>query len=115
VFVNPAWAEAFPYTILEAMSMELPIVATDVGGSGEAVEDGVTGRLVPARDPGALARAITDLLTDPDRARRLAGAARARYQDRFTVERMVAGVLSVYAELGVQPTASCNPFGGGEG
>jgi glycosyltransferase involved in cell wall biosynthesis len=101
VFVNPAWAEAFPYTILEAMSLEMPIVATDVGGSGEAVEDGVTGRLVPPRDPRSLAEAIVALLTDHDRARDLGTAAGARYRERFTVERMVSGVRSVYAELGV--------------
>jgi glycosyltransferase involved in cell wall biosynthesis len=101
VFVNPAWAEAFPYTILEAMSLEMPIVATDVGGSGEAIEDGVTGRLVAPRDPGALADAIVALLIDQERGRELGGAAGARYRERFTIERMVAGVRSVYAELGV--------------
>jgi glycosyltransferase involved in cell wall biosynthesis len=101
LFVNPAWAEAFPYTILEAMSLEMPIVATDVGGSGEAIEDGVTGRLVAPRDALSLAEAIVGLLTDPVRARAVASAARARYRERFTVEHMVAGVLSVYAELGV--------------
>ena len=99
VFVNPAWAEAFPYTILEAMSLELPIVATDVGGSGEAIEDEVTGRLVPPHDASSLAGAIVALLTDPTRARELGRAAGARYRERFTVERMVAGVRSVYAEL----------------
>jgi glycosyltransferase involved in cell wall biosynthesis len=101
LFVNPAWAEAFPYTILEAMSLEMPIVATDVGGSSEAISDGVTGRLVPARDAQALAEAIVSLLTDQVRARELGRAAGARYRERFTVERMVAGVRSVYAELGV--------------
>jgi glycosyltransferase involved in cell wall biosynthesis len=101
VFVNPAWAEAFPYTILEAMSLEMPIVATDVGGSGEAIEDGVTGRLVPPREAPELAQAIVELLREPAHARALGSAAGARYRERFTVERMVAGVLSVYAELGV--------------
>ena len=102
VFVNPAWAEAFPYTILEAMTLGMPIVATDVGGSGEAVEDEVTGRLVPPHDAGRLARAIVDLLRDPAHARELGRAAANRYGERFTVERMVDGVCSVYAELGIQ-------------
>jgi glycosyltransferase involved in cell wall biosynthesis len=105
VFVNPAWAEAFPYTILEAMSLELPIVATDVGGSGEAIEDEVTGRLVSPHDAGHLADAIVALLADPPRARELGRAAGARYRERFTVERMLAGVRSVYAELGVETEA----------
>jgi glycosyltransferase involved in cell wall biosynthesis len=101
VFVNPAWAEAFPYTILEAMSLELPIVATDVGGSGEAIEDEVTGRLVPPRDPQSLADAIVGILANPDRARELGSVAGERYRERFTVEKMVAGVASVYSELGI--------------
>jgi glycosyltransferase involved in cell wall biosynthesis len=102
LFVNPAWAEAFPYTILEAMSLGMPIVATDVGGSGEAVEEEVTGRLVPPHDAERLAAAILDLLSDPDHARELGRTAAARYRERFTVERMVDGVCSVYSELGVR-------------
>ncbi len=105
VFVNAAWAEAFPYSVLEAMAAERPIVATDVGGTREAIEDGVTGRLIEPYDPKRLAAAILDLLADPEAAARLATAAAARVSERFAFPRMVAGTLEAYAELGAaQPT-----------
>ena len=105
VFVNAAWAEAFPYSVLEAMAAERPIVATDAGGTGEAIEDDVTGRLVARFDADGLARAILELLEDRERAARLAAAARERMLERFTFERMVAGTLDAYAELGTPLTA----------
>lgn len=108
VFVSPSWAESFPYSILEAMAMGLPIAATDVGGVREAVEDGATGLLVPARDPAALGTAISRLLTDDLLASRVAAAAAAKLRERFTLGRMVEGTLSVYRELGVGALASCS-------
>lgn len=102
VFVQPGWSESFPYSILEAMSVGLPIVATDVGGIGEAIEDGVTGRLVPAKDAPSLARAIIDLLSAPDQANSLAAAARDRMLSRFRLDQMVEGTLAVYREVGLQ-------------
>ncbi len=105
VFVNAAWAEAFPYSVLEAMAAERPIVATDVGGTREAIEDDVTGRLVPAFDADRLAEAILDLVDNRDRAERMAAAARERMLERYTFSRMVAGTLDAYAELGASPPA----------
>ncbi len=101
VFVNAAWAEAFPYSVIEAMAAERPIVATDVGGTREAIEDQRTGRLVAPFDTDGLAAAILDLLDDREKATRLAAAARERMTEQFTFERMVAGTLQAYAELGV--------------
>lgn len=100
VFVQPGWSESFPYSILEAMGMGIPIVATDIGGVGEAIEDQVTGRLVPTQDPSAMAGAITDLLADPDRASTLGAAAKARMMSRFRLEGMVDATLDVYREIG---------------
>lgn len=101
VFVNPSWAESFPYTVLEAMSREVPIVATDVGGTGEAIEDGVTGLLVPRREPLALADAIARLLEDRQLARSLASEARRRVTQRFSFDAMLEDTLDVYRELGI--------------
>ena len=101
VFIAPGWAESFPYANLEAMSARLPIVAADSGGVGEAIIDGRTGRLVPARDAAALARATTDLLADPATGAELGRAARELLEERFTFDGMVAGTEAVYAELGV--------------
>lgn len=101
-FVNPAYAEAFPYTVIEAMSAGVPIVATNVGGTGEAIEDGVTGFLVPPKDPGALAGGIKGLLADRELAERLGRDAAHRYRQRFTLERMIEGTLAVYDEVGIR-------------
>lgn len=102
LFVNAAYAEGFPYTVIEAMSAGLPVVATDVGGTSEAIgTDGEAGILVPPGDTATLAEAITALLDDPDRARRLGAAAHRRYEEHFTAERMVAAAFAVYGELGI--------------
>jgi glycosyltransferase involved in cell wall biosynthesis len=101
LFVSPSWSESFPYAVLEAMAVGLPTVATEVGGTGEAVADGVTGQLVPPRDAGALAIAIADLLSEEAMLRAMGEAARRRHLERFTVQRMVENTLAVYD--GVRP------------
>jgi glycosyltransferase involved in cell wall biosynthesis len=101
VVVQPGWSESFPYSILEAMSLAAPIVATDVGGIGEAIEDGVTGRLVEPRDPAALAAAILDLLDNPSLAASLGAAAHERQRERFSLETLTEGTLAIYREVGL--------------
>jgi glycosyltransferase involved in cell wall biosynthesis len=97
VYVLPSGWEALPIGVLEAMACGVPQVATDVGGTGEAVAP-ETGVLVPPGDPGALADALVDLLGDADRRAAMAEASVARHRERFTVERMVAETAAVYAE-----------------
>lgn len=101
IFVLPSLGEGMCNTILEAMSVGLPVVATRVGGSPELVDDGTTGQLVPARDAGALARAIARYATD-ERLRRDHGAAgRRRVVEEFTLDRMVERYVALYeGELG---------------
>jgi len=98
LFVNPAYAEAFPYTVIEAMSAGLPIVATNVGGTREAIADG-PGVLVDPGDANALAQAMIAVLRDPDRMATMGSTALAAHRERFTTERMIAGTLAVYAEV----------------
>jgi glycosyltransferase involved in cell wall biosynthesis len=85
-------AEGFPNSVLEAMAAARPVVATRVGGVPDAVRDGETGVLVPARDPEALAAALQALLATPERARRLGAAAqlaaRAEYHESPIIERL---------------------------
>jgi glycosyltransferase involved in cell wall biosynthesis len=59
----------------------------------------VTGRVVPARDPGAMAAALIELIASPERARAMGRAGRHRFEERFSAERMVAQTLAVYEEL----------------
>lgn len=91
--------EGLPLVLLEAMALARPVVATAVGGIVEAVEDGVTGRLVDERTPEALAEAAVDLLRDPDRRRAMGAAARRRAADRFSTRRMLAELDSLYGRV----------------
>jgi glycosyltransferase involved in cell wall biosynthesis len=90
--------EGLGTSLLDAMAFGLPIVATAAGGIPEAVEDGVTGRVVPTRDPEALAAAILDVLA-ADTGRAMGAAGRRRFEERFTAERMVDETLKVYQEI----------------
>lgn len=99
IFVHPSLAEAFPYVILEAMSVGLPTVATDVGGVSEAIVNNESGLLVPAGEVQPLATALLDLLDRSALRARMGAAARARVTDRFTRSAMIDGLTSVYAEV----------------
>jgi glycosyltransferase involved in cell wall biosynthesis len=96
VLVLPSWIEGLPLVVLEAMAAGVPVVATDVGGTPEAVADGETGVLVPPRDVDALAGAIDALLSDPERARRLGAAGRERARERFDAESAARRVVGLY-------------------
>jgi glycosyltransferase involved in cell wall biosynthesis len=90
--------EGMPNAVLEAMAAGLPVVATDVGGCRELVEDGVTGLLVPPRDPDALAHALRRVTSDPGWRVEAGRAARQRAA-RFSWQACAAQHLSCYREL----------------
>jgi len=100
VFCLSSHLEGLGTSLLDAMAFGLPVVATAAGGIPEAVEDGRTGRVVPVRDPDALAAALVEVLTDPERQRSLGAAGRLRFLERFTADRMVEATLRVYEEAG---------------
>ena len=81
VFVNASTVDNQPLSVLEAFASGLPVVSTPTGDIGAMVRDGETGLLVPARDPAAIAKAVTVLLEDPDHARGLARHARLDVDD----------------------------------
>jgi glycosyltransferase involved in cell wall biosynthesis len=91
--------EGLGTSLLDAMAFGLPVVATAAGGIPEAVEDGTTGCLVPPGDPGALAEALAALLRDETRRRALGAAGRRRFEERFTVDRMVEETVRVLREV----------------
>jgi alpha-maltose-1-phosphate synthase len=92
-FVLPTLREAFGIVIVEAMTFGVPVVASRVEAIPEIVSHGETGLLVPPSDPGALARALCDVLGDPVRARLMGAAGRARATSRFDWDLAAAAML----------------------
>ncbi|MFH0946036.1 MAG: glycosyltransferase [Planctomycetota bacterium] len=96
VVAAPSFMEGLNTTNLDALGLARPVVASDVGGISEAVVDGVTRLLVPARDPHALSMAILRLLEDRPLARRLGEAGRRLVREKFSTDSMVEGTLDAY-------------------
>lgn len=99
VVALPTYREGFPNVALEAAAMGLPIVATSVPGCTDAVRDGVTGTLVPARDAGALAGALRRYLEDPALRDRHGQAGRQRVLAEFRREAIWEGIAAEYQGL----------------
>lgn len=98
IVVHASWNEPFGLVVVEAMALGKPIIATNAGGPTEIVEDGVSGLLVQAGDPDALAKAVCRLLDRPDLSDRLSVHARQR-ASHFTEERMAAEIAAVLNDL----------------
>jgi len=98
-FVLPSLGEGISNTILEAMACGLPVIATAVGGNPELVQEGSTGHLVPAADPGALARAIIDFAQSPKKARAMGYAGRKRIEAQFSMTTMIDSYQKIYDHL----------------
>jgi glycosyltransferase involved in cell wall biosynthesis len=81
------------------MAASLPVVATDVGGNAEAVQDGICGYIVPAEDPGALSAAILRLLADPLQAQAMGAAGKRLATEKFTTEAMMNAITGTYRNL----------------
>ncbi len=97
--MSSAW-EGMPMVLLEAHASGLPVVATDVGGNREVVIDGVTGFLVPPKDPEALAQAMLRLIELPEEKRqRMREAARQHILANFSLDRVVDQWEALYREL----------------
>jgi len=106
IVVLPSVAEAFGLVVAEALYLGTPVVAANVGGIPEIVEEGVDGVLVPPADSTALVDAIVSLLGDSDRRRRLASAGRERVGERFGFEKMMRAYEQQYERLFEAPETS---------
>jgi glycosyltransferase involved in cell wall biosynthesis len=107
----PTYREGFPNVPLEAAAMELPVVATRIPGCVDAVADGTTGALVPARDSAALAAAIGGYVADPDLRRRHGQAGRERVLREFRPERIAEDMLALYRKVMQEATLDASLSG----
>ena len=98
VFALTSINEGTPVSLIEAMAAGVPVVATSVGGVPDVVEDGVTGLLLPPRQPEAVASAIVATVTQPDRATAMAVRARQSVRDRFDSARLVQETEAMYRQ-----------------
>ena len=99
VFVLPSTGEGFGISLIEAMYMGLPCVATNVGGIPEVVENGSTGILVPPANSEALAKAIKELLDKPELAKKYGAAGKKRVLENFTADKYIEKLENLYDEL----------------
>jgi glycosyltransferase involved in cell wall biosynthesis len=96
IFCLSSIHEAFGICLAEAGAQGLAVVATRVGGVPEVIEEGITGLLVPPRDPRAMARAILRLADDPPLCAKMGAQARRRVAERFTVQKMTDAYKRLY-------------------
>ncbi len=99
VVLLTSFLEATPYVLIEAMAAGIPVVASDIFGVGEIVEDSVTGILVPPGDAKRTAEAIRAIIQDGEKRERMSKAARERYLKHFRLESFVSETAAVYNEL----------------
>ncbi|MGH8298549.1 MAG: glycosyltransferase family 4 protein [Steroidobacteraceae bacterium] len=111
LFVLPSYVEGMPMALLEAMSFELPVISTPVGGVPEIITHEVDGLLVPPGDIAALAAAIARFMSEPRLRERLGRAARATIATRFSLDSSVESLLGIYRRFGIEPrTAHRRPL-----
>jgi glycosyltransferase involved in cell wall biosynthesis len=98
LFALSSYLEGLCTSLLDAQSLGVPVIATAVGGIPDVIEDGVNGRLVPGRDPAALAAAMLSALEHPEQCRAWVVAGSERVE-RFSAAAMVERTLAVYREV----------------
>jgi glycosyltransferase involved in cell wall biosynthesis len=99
IFAFSSTHEGMPNSVLEAMALGKPVVATRAGGTAEVVQDGVTGLLVSPRDPAALTHALLYVLRHPEQGKMFGMAGRKRVEAHFTIEHMADSTLQAYHRI----------------
>lgn len=106
LYVQPSLSESFGLAIVQAMSVGLPVVASNAGGIPEVVTDGKSGILVEPAKPKLLAAAIVEILRDPSRSKKMGETARREAQIRFNLKDMIRELEIVYEEVAKNPAFS---------
>ena len=96
VFVQPSLSEAFSQVLVEAMGVGLPVIATDVGGASEVIDNGKNGILIAPDDIDAISESVLNIRREPNLRTRIAKAGRESVRENFTVERMIDTQFGLY-------------------
>jgi glycosyltransferase involved in cell wall biosynthesis len=99
IFVLPSLSEGMPVSVIEAIFMSKPVIATSVGGTPEVIQDGQTGLLIPPADPERVAEAIITMIENPELRHKFAQAGHKRALSHFTVDRMTKRYEDIFIEL----------------
>jgi D-inositol-3-phosphate glycosyltransferase len=99
IFLLPSYSETFGFVLIEAMSMQKPVVATDSGGVPEIITDGVTGLLVPPRNPASISNALDRLIGDGKLRSSLSARARSEAVSRFDLKGSIDELVRVYEAI----------------
>lgn len=99
IFMLPSHREGFPRSVMEAAAMGKPSVVTQIRGCRQTVDDGVTGLMVPLRDPAALADALERLLRSPEERARMGTAARKKALHEFDEAKIIDSIIAAYRRL----------------
>lgn len=110
ILVSASYSEGFGRTIAEAMAAGKPVVATAVGGVPEVVQDGVTGILVPPKDPHAIAKSILDMLQDDEMRLKMGIAGQKRAGELFSLKQNISQIQAIYESLLKKSVPLDQPF-----
>ena len=99
VLVSASWAEPFGRVLIEAMAAGKPVVATAAGGAPEIVQNGITGILVPPKDPQAIAKAVLYILQDSQVRQKMGSAGQRRTQEHFSLDRNIKETQAIYEKF----------------
>ena len=109
LYVQPSLSESFGLAIVQAMSVGLPVVATETGGIPEVVTTGKTGILVPSKDSKALSSAILEIIRDPKMAQKMGETGRKDARLKFNLDDMITELEQIYEEMATQPSFAVEP------
>lgn len=99
LLILASWEEPFGRSLIEAMAMEKPVISTNVGGPTEIIENGVTGVLVPPKNPKMIAQAVIELVSKKKKSKEMGRRGRKEVEQRFNTDTYIAKMLNIYKNI----------------